>query len=277
MTQKQIVFALLAMVAVGAPAAAADEPGCSKTLFREQMENPTEKLNTGVKYWIELYRGGKMTLVDNRTKFSSGDKIRFRVIPNINGYAYIAMQKGSSGKAAVLFPPVNSPNKVIAGKRYSMPPVGFLTFDKQAGTEQLSLVVSRTPVNATSLLNMESQQQLVTVASNAAEQTPSFVGSQLVTYPEQETAPLPAEEEPSKSLDNGENFSKDLFYQAPARTSSPKPHTGAHRRIVHRYKPTGRRPAVKPAASAAPTPPGVIVLNIDPAEMLGATIQLEHQ
>ncbi|MBY0551268.1 MAG: DUF4384 domain-containing protein [Candidatus Obscuribacterales bacterium] len=274
MTQRLIVLTLLVMIAVGAAAEAADEPGCSKAIFREQMENPTEKLNTGVKYWIELYRGGKMTLVDNRTKFISGDKIRFRVIPNINGYAYIAMRKGSSGKAAVLFPPANSPNKVIAGKKYSMPAVGFLTFDKQPGTEQLSLVVSRTPVNATSLLNMESQHSLVTVASNTAEQPPSFVGSQLVTYPEQETAPLPTEEEPSKDIENGDNFSKDLFYEGPPRTNSTKPRKGGHRRIVRRYRPTGKRTAVKPPAA---TPPGVIVLNIDPAKLLGATIQLEHQ
>lgn len=277
MTQKQIALILPALIAVVSPVTAAEEPECSKAIFREQMEHPTEKLNTGVKYWIELYRGGKMTLVDNRTKFSSGDKIRFRVIPNINGYAYIAMAKGASGKASVLFPPASSPNKVIAGKKYSLPPVGFLTFDKQAGTEQLSLVVSRTPVNATFLLNMESQQQLVTVASNATEQTPSFVGNQWVTYPEQETAPLPAEEKPSKDIASGDNFSKDLFYEGPPRTSTAKPHTRGHRRIVRRYKPTGRRTAVKTATPPAATPPGVIVLNIDPAQMLGATIQLEHQ
>lgn len=264
------------LTAASPPVCAAEEQGCSKAIFREQLEHPTEKLNTGVKYWIELYRGGKMSLVDNRTKFNSGDKIRLRVIPNINGYAYIAMAKGSSGKAAVLFPPANAINKVVAGKSYSLPPTGFLTFDKQAGFEQLSLVVSRTPVNATSLLNLEAQQSMVTVASSTTGEPPSYTGSQLVTYPEQEASPLPSEEATSKDIDSSDNFSKDLFYEAPKRPGAGKPHK---RRVVHRYKPAAGHHVAprRPAATTVTTPPGVIVLNVDPAEILGATIELEHQ
>lgn len=279
--QTCMVSVLVLLLSSATTSASAEDAPCSKGLFYEQMDHPAEKLNTGVKYWIELYRGNnKMKLVDNRTVFQSGDKIRLRLIPNINGYAYIA-SKGSSGRQAVLFPPSGSTNKVVAGKQYSLPSTGFLVFDDLAGTERLSLVMSRAPVDSKALLKLEGSQTMLSLASSNISDKPVLVGNGLVTYPEQESQPIRTAEqvdtptETSKDIGGGDDFSKDLFYQGAAPAGARKPAhrsgAGSRKRVFKRH--TGTT-ATKPKP---PTPPGVIVLNVNPEEILGAGIMLEHK
>lgn len=92
--------------------------GSAKDLFYQQLAKPAEKLNTGLTFWIDLNRQGAVKRVNSTTVFKSGDKIRIHAIPNIDGYAYMIMQKGSTGKEAVLFPGPGEAqnNHVIHGK-----------------------------------------------------------------------------------------------------------------------------------------------------------------
>ncbi len=98
-----------------------------------------------ISYWIELYRDGKVYRCNNKLAFKSGDAIRFHVIPQTDGYAYIMMKQSSSGKKALLFPSkLNGENNFLnAGTDYPLPYKEWLTFDNTPGIEKVSLLFSR--------------------------------------------------------------------------------------------------------------------------------------
>lgn len=131
----------------------------AKGLFFEQMESPEKALNTGVQYYIELDRSGSTRKVTNKEKFQNGDRIRFHLKSNIDGYAYILLSSGSRGEQSVLFPDPASGdnNQVKRGKDYILPESGFLTFDENPGTEKVTLVLSRTPIDAQAYLGKPSE------------------------------------------------------------------------------------------------------------------------
>lgn len=120
-----------------------------KHLFRKQLEKPGDKVNLGLAYWIELHRQGRVYRCNNKFAFRSGDAIRIHVIPNSDGYAYIFLKSGSRGDRAVLFPNPKSgtDNRVLGGHDYALPTAARLKFDDDAGTEILTLVLSRKPID----------------------------------------------------------------------------------------------------------------------------------
>ena len=147
---------------LGALGVKADEEG-AKSLYAMQMNRPGEDLNLGVQYWIELHRGSEVTHVNNKTSFRSGDKIRFHVRPNINGFAYILLRSGSQGEQSVLFPDPTrgETNKVMAGNDYTLPTNDFLEFDQNPGHEKLTLMISRQPINATAYLSTPESERIL--------------------------------------------------------------------------------------------------------------------
>src|SRR5581483_6148762 len=100
-------------------------------------------------------RDGKTQRVSNKFAFKSGDQIKFHVTSNIDGYAYILLKSGSRGESSVLFPDSSTTdnNRVQRGKDYVLPESDFLTFDENPGTEKLSLLLSRTPIDAQAYLS----------------------------------------------------------------------------------------------------------------------------
>lgn len=144
--------ALLLMVTAG--------PSWSKDvnvrgMFVTQQSKPKEKINTGITYWLELEREGKKSRVTNKSAFQNGDKLRFHVKPNIDGFAYILMVQGSKGEKNVLFPSAQlKENKVVAGKEIILPAASdsgeeaWLKFDENPGTEVLRVIVSRQAIDA---------------------------------------------------------------------------------------------------------------------------------
>ncbi|HEY9712504.1 MAG TPA: DUF4384 domain-containing protein [Chroococcales cyanobacterium] len=136
----------------------------AKGLFREQLQNPDKQINTGIEYWIELHRGDEVITASNKTDFQSGDKLSFHVTPNINGYAYILYRAPDTGEQTILFPDNNENNKVEAGKEISLPTAGTITFDQTPGVEKLTLLVSRTPLDAKAYL---STQQTIAAGKHA--------------------------------------------------------------------------------------------------------------
>ncbi len=156
--KKRIVSLLiaLAVAGLGTTAAMADGSGDgAKGLFFEQLDSPYKSLNTGVQYYIELHRDGHLSKVTNKFGFRNGDKIRFHVKSNVDGFAYILLKSGSRGEQSVLFPDQGSgdDNKVRRGEDYVIPSSGFLTFDDNPGTEKVSLLLSRTPIDAKAYLS----------------------------------------------------------------------------------------------------------------------------
>jgi alpha-beta hydrolase superfamily lysophospholipase len=105
----------------------------------------------GINFWIELYRDGKTYRCNNKTQFKSGDSIRFHLIPANDGYAYLVMKAGTTGKSDVLFPnnDYGTQNHLKKGQDYPIPAVGWMQFDENPGTEQLGLVFATEKVDVT--------------------------------------------------------------------------------------------------------------------------------
>jgi len=105
--------------------------------------------NSGIHFWIELYRNGKTYRCNNKTSFKSGDAIRFHVIPQTDGYAYVVMKESSSGKSSVLFPSsqTGTSNFLNRGTDYPLPYKTWLQFDKHPGTEKVSLLFSKDKID----------------------------------------------------------------------------------------------------------------------------------
>ena len=84
--------------------------------------------------------------VDTDTVFRSGDSIRFSVESNDSAYLYI-VQQGSSKTWNLLFPnQETSSNRVERNREYDIPgSANRFTFDEQAGTERMFLILSRRP------------------------------------------------------------------------------------------------------------------------------------
>ncbi len=110
--------------------------------------------STGMSYWIELNRKGKIFRCNNKMAFQSGDSIRFHVIPDKDGFAYILMKQSSSGKKAILFPSKDTgkDNQLKAKVDYPLPK-DWLTFDHNPGIEKISLLYSTKKIADEAALN----------------------------------------------------------------------------------------------------------------------------
>jgi len=102
----------------------------------------------GIRYTVlKLGPGDVPAEVSPDTEFHSGDHIRFSVEGNAPGYLYIINQN-ANGTWVPMFPSadIDSGSNHIQGWRpYTMPPQQKLTFDSDAGTENLFIVFSRQP------------------------------------------------------------------------------------------------------------------------------------
>jgi hypothetical protein len=170
----------LSLFAGQAFAATGAEEG-AKGLFFEQLQNPGSKLNTGIQYWIELHHNGQTIHATNKTTFHTGDRIRFHLRPNIDGYAYIMLKSGSRGEQAVLFPEKdrNEDNKITAGKEIILPNDGMLGFDDSPGTEKLTLVVSRKPIDTDSYLNKDKKEDAAPLVAMVSSGSKDLVPTQV--------------------------------------------------------------------------------------------------
>lgn len=291
-----ILLASLLLGACGAPVAGADMEG-AKSLFLQQIGRPEESLNLGVQYWIELHRGSQVMQVNNKTAFKSGDRIRFHVKPNINGYAYILLQSGSRGEKSVLFPDParGESNRVTAGNDYLLPAVDFLEFDQNPGLEKLTLLVSRTPVDATSYLTTPESDRIL--VASAATGSKDLVPSKIIlaiapVQPAPAPVPVPAVapavKEGKPTATAGKRGKK------PANKVTTKPGTtGAGATKPAAIKPVHRTPVGTPPVQVAtggteePAPTilpvrgaaedsAVTIVKRDPTGVLAVDIALEH-
>ncbi len=134
-----------------------------RRLFKTQLDKPDERINLGLAYWIELLRDGKIHRLSNKFAFRSGDAIRIHMIPNTDGYAYILLKSGSRGDRAILFPNPESgvDNRVERGRDYALPTEVRLKFDNNPGTELLTLVLSRKPIDINQYLKARGETAFV--------------------------------------------------------------------------------------------------------------------
>jgi len=292
----------------------ADESG-AKGLFFEQMENPAQKLNTGIQYWIELNRDGKFLKVNNKYTFQTGDRIRFHVTSNIDGYAYILLSSGSRGEQSVLFPEPHEDNKVQRGKDISLPREGFLTFDEHPGIEKVSLLLSRMPMDATAYLNKTRDEERTLVASAATGSKDLIPSKILLSYTPQSAVAAAAKTKPvsddpgktkvatsdvDKTKVAGADSSKTKASTAESHKEKTEPkasHAGGssksktsqaptagtrHKRLPQQKIAVGGTQADQPDKPAASKPaPGdeegvVTVVYNDPSGVLTLEVDLQH-
>jgi hypothetical protein len=118
----------------------------ARKAFVDQLNNPTEKLNVGLSYWIELTRDNKSFRSNNKARFKTGDMIKFHILANADGFVYIVMKKGSSGAQTLLFPSAETGlnNEISAARDYVVPTTTALQFDAKPGVEDIALIFSRT-------------------------------------------------------------------------------------------------------------------------------------
>lgn len=103
---------------------------------------------TALSYWIELKRNGKIYRCNNKTTFKSGDAIRFHVMAEVDGYAYVLLQQGSTGSTAILFPSkeTGENNYLRSQQDYPLPYDDWLAFDEHPGLEKVRIMFSKTQI-----------------------------------------------------------------------------------------------------------------------------------
>jgi hypothetical protein len=244
----------------------------AKGLFFEQLQAPTSQLNTGVRYYIELVRNGQSSKVNNRIAFRTGDKIRFHVQPNIDGFAYILLKSGSQGEQSVLFPDPNraEDNAVKRGKDYVLPYDGFLTFDKNPGVEKVTLLLSRMPLDATAYLaNPDGERTLVACAETGSK---DLIPSKIrVAYaPTVVAVTTPAAPVAAAHVAEATQAAQKAIAAAPAKqTKTPKATQRAK-------KPSSAKRKTPPVAPDTQPDPNITVVNQDPHTVLAVDVALEH-
>ena len=133
------------------PAHARDLFYCSPDSLRPANDRPDsqESAQTGLRYRVvQQLVNGRESVVDPSHAFRSGDRVRFAFQSNTDGYLYV-VQQGSSGRWTMLFPSpqINGgKNAISAFDQYFVPDGGWFTFDQNAGTEHVFVVLSKDPI-----------------------------------------------------------------------------------------------------------------------------------
>ena len=266
--------------------------------------------NTGLSFYIEMVRGGRTSKVDSRTKFRGGDKIKFHIVSNVDGYAHVVMLQGSSGNQAVLFPVQGKDptNHMVRGKEYTIPSVTWLVFDNTPGREHVRIAITKRDEDPAKFLQPQATSQLAMaqISPNPAID-PSGGKEQIkVSYKEdipkptpivrpavgtppaavqEAAAPVapPTNDAPIANAIPDEDSSKDLFREdsGPGHSSRPATHHVVHH-VSHAssYHPVYRpsHSSYRPPSVYTPPapPPTTVVLNTNANEDLYADISLEH-
>jgi hypothetical protein len=232
--------------------------GGLQTVYVTQSAKAAGDSGAAVTYWIELVRDGKTSHVNQKAPFLSGDKIKFHVKPSIDGYAYVALKSGSQGESSVLFPLPHSKdnNHVAKGVDIAIPSDDFMEFDANPGTEHLCLTLSRTPIEAKSLLGGGMRTDDTKVVMRAQSGSKDLVPAKIkVVY----TAPQSAESGSPADSSHGDKTKK----YAPAGISYVPASGLGHGEA---------EPAVPVEGSAG----DVTVTQSEPGGMLNIDVDLSH-
>ncbi len=250
---KKVASLLIALAVAGLGASAVCAEEGAKGLFFEQLDSPYKSLNTGVQYYIELHRDGKLIKVTNKYGFKNGDKIKFHVKSNVDGYAYILLKSGSRGEQSVLFPDPSSgdDNKVKRGSDYVIPNQGFLTFDDNPGTEKVSLVLSRTPIDAQAYL--AAPVEAPTLIASALTGAKDLIPSRVLVHYSDSTRSISSTDAPLK------------IASAPPKTSKFEPKTTAVESVKLEHK--AATPKTKKATKASNEQ---LIASVPPASKKGS-------
>lgn len=127
---------------------------------KASFEDIKAKKRSSLSYWIELKRDGKVFRCNNKMTFKSGDAIRFHLVPDSDGYAYIVLKQGTTGNSAVLFPSAATGNNnyLRKGQDFPLPYQDWLAFDDNPGLEKVRILFSRNKVDIAKMQEMEKRK-----------------------------------------------------------------------------------------------------------------------
>jgi hypothetical protein len=118
----------------------------SRDLYLHYESGDTTAGQPGAKLIIELNRNGKIRMVSPDTTFRSGDRIRFHLSLNFEGYL-VVFNSGTSGKLNRLYPYMGAPNPVRASAELMVPGnEAWFAFDQTPGTEEVTFLMSKDPI-----------------------------------------------------------------------------------------------------------------------------------
>ena len=168
----QIKFMAALLVICGLVAAGADgqnRPGMGQRGIQLKQDYEAGKVD-GMRVLILKSEGGSFVPVDPARVFKPGDEIRVAFESNFDGYVYV-INVSPAGAKRVIFPGTqasNSSNVIRARQRVELPATSFI-FDKETGTEILQVIMSREPIAVLDTAVRDSQGQLQSASSAAAE------------------------------------------------------------------------------------------------------------
>lgn len=141
-----IILALWAATAlVGNTSVAVEGAGGERLrgLYYEPEADPTAPLVARMA--IQLVGDTETEVVPWDRPFRSGDRIRFEFSSNSTGYAYV-LSEGADGRWTQIFPADGEQLAVVADVQVLVPAAGSFRFDEATGEEQVTILVSPTPL-----------------------------------------------------------------------------------------------------------------------------------
>lgn len=109
-------------------------------------EGVQESQYAGIKYWIDMESDKGLDRVATNHLFRAGDRIKIKIVPNINGYLNV-YNIGTTGRKTRLFPASENSAKVIAGVTYTVPAAGMMRFDENPGREEIGIFLTDRPIS----------------------------------------------------------------------------------------------------------------------------------
>jgi hypothetical protein len=277
MRQRLLFAQILTALLISLPAAA--QVDGAKGLYFTQMDNPNKSLNTGVQYWIELHRGDDTLSVNNKYSFQSGDKIRFHVQSNIDGYAYIILKAGSRGEQSVLFPDQKHADDthIARGHDYSLPNDGLLTFDENPGMENVVLLLSRAPIDPDAYLSdPKKEHTLIASKEGSKDLVPAKI---LLAYdppkeafhPQDRSVEVSQDKQPVKRAEPGKSKKAVAKQHHTTNHQTANASIGGGGISGHSARGNGTGHGTTLSTSI------VTVVNRDPADVLALDVPLNHE
>jgi hypothetical protein len=141
---KGIFLLIVSLLVFSLVVAAQDQR--SRDLYVRYEPGSTSGGQPGAKVTVALSRKGVVQMVSPETVFRSGDRVRFHLALNFDGYL-VVLNKGTSGRINRLYPYIGAPDPVQASAQLVVPgKEAWFVFDKTPGTEEVTFVMSKEPI-----------------------------------------------------------------------------------------------------------------------------------
>jgi len=118
----------------------------SRDLYFSYRSGTSSAGQPGAKIVVSLNRSGTIQMVSPDTVFRSGDKVRFHLYLNFNGYLAV-LNQGTSGRINRLYPYIGAPYQVQASGEIVVPgKEAWFAFDETPGIEEVTFLMSKDPI-----------------------------------------------------------------------------------------------------------------------------------